>query len=351
MTVLLWPTAIVNGVVTSTEYASGTLIPLTFTSALPVLLMENVLEELSSTLTSPKARLEGSTEIVICGLLTVTTHLAVNPPSEVVISTLAVPAPFATMLLPLSMSTTLVLSEVTVYVLSVASEGDTVTERALLSPISMDKLAGETLTPVTGTVLLFTVTVALEDTPPSLAVTVKEPSGGEVAVTGISLNQSSAELEVGKTLQLKSTITPSNATNKSVQWTSSNSAVASVDINGLVTAKAIGTAQITAKTEDGGKTATVSITVKKASEQNVPVTGVSINMSSLSLKVGESATLTTTIAPANATNKGVTWTTSMSSRREDSDLQCYGDLYPGSRRRGQRDTGNHFTYVSEHDRR
>lgn len=144
-------------------------------------------------------------------------------------------------------------------------------------------------------------------------VTVKEPSGGEVAVTGISLNQTSAELEVGKTLQLKSTITPSNATNKSVQWTSSNSAVASVDINGLVTAKAIGTAQITAKTEDGGKTATVSITVKKASEQNVPVTGVSINMSSLSLKVGESATLTTTIAPANATNKGVTWTTSMSS--------------------------------------
>ncbi|MBR4166926.1 MAG: Ig-like domain-containing protein [Bacteroidales bacterium] len=144
-------------------------------------------------------------------------------------------------------------------------------------------------------------------------VTVKEPSGGEVAVTGISLNQTSAELEVGKTLQLKPTITPSNATNKSVQWTSSNSAVASVDINGLVTAKAIGTAQITAKTEDGGKTATVSITVKKASEQNVPVTGVSINMSSLSLKVGESATLTTTIAPANATNKGVTWTTSMSS--------------------------------------
>ena len=144
-------------------------------------------------------------------------------------------------------------------------------------------------------------------------IIVKEKSGGEVAVTGISLNQSSAELEVGKTLQLKSTITPSNATNKSVQWTSSNSAVASVDINGLVTAKAIGTAQITAKTEDGGKTATVSITVKKASEQNIPVTGVSINMSSLSLKVGESATLTTTIAPANATNKGVTWSTSMSS--------------------------------------
>lgn len=164
-----------------------------------------------------------------------------------------------------------------------------------------------------GTTVYITVKTVDGGKSSTCQVTVKEPSGGEVAVTGISLNQTSEELEVGKTLQLKPTITPSNATNKSVQWTSSNSAVASVDINGLVTAKAIGTAKITAKTEDGGKTATVNITVKKASEQNVPVTGVSINMSSLSLKVGESATLTTTIAPANATNKGVTWTTSMSS--------------------------------------
>ena len=144
-------------------------------------------------------------------------------------------------------------------------------------------------------------------------VYVNESTAGKVAVTGISLGQSSAEIKMGDVLQLNATVAPSNATNKTVTWSSSNNSVATVSSSGLVSAKAEGTAKITAKTEDGGKTATVTITVKKADGGSVSVTGVSLDKSSISLKVGESETLKATVSPANATNKGLTWTSSMSS--------------------------------------
>ena len=86
-----------------------------------------------------------------------------------------------------------------------------------------------------------------------------------VYVSDITLNKTSASLTVGQTLQLTPTISPSNATNKSVTWTSSNSSVASVSGSGMVTAKATGTATITCKANDGsGKQATCTITVTEA---------------------------------------------------------------------------------------
>ena len=81
-------------------------------------------------------------------------------------------------------------------------------------------------------------------------------------VSGVALDKTSAELQVGKTLTLTATVTPDNATDKAVAWTSSNDAVATVDANGVVTAKAEGTATITATS--GGKTATCTVTVKAA---------------------------------------------------------------------------------------
>ena len=84
-----------------------------------------------------------------------------------------------------------------------------------------------------------------------------------VAVTGVSLNASSGELTVNGQTTLTATVEPSNATNKTVTWTSSAPTVASV-VNGVVTALKSGTATITAKTEDGGFTATYSLTVKVA---------------------------------------------------------------------------------------
>ena len=81
-------------------------------------------------------------------------------------------------------------------------------------------------------------------------------------VSGVALDKTSAELQVGKTLTLTATVTPDNATDKAVAWNSSNAAVATVDANGIVTAKAEGTATITATAD--GKTATCTVTVKAA---------------------------------------------------------------------------------------
>ncbi len=82
-----------------------------------------------------------------------------------------------------------------------------------------------------------------------------------VALTGISISPSSDELEVDETSQLTVSFTPNTATNKNVSYSTSNSAVATVDQNGLVTAVAVGTATITATSSDGGFTATSEIEV------------------------------------------------------------------------------------------
>ena len=74
------------------------------------------------------------------------------------------------------------------------------------------------------------------------------------------MDKSNISLEINGTHQLTATITPENATNKNIIWSSSHPDVASV-ANGLVTARKNGTTVITAKTEDGGFTATCSVKV------------------------------------------------------------------------------------------
>ncbi len=82
-----------------------------------------------------------------------------------------------------------------------------------------------------------------------------------VAVTGVTLNKTSATLLIGGTVQLSATVAPSNATNTNVTWVSGNPAIAEVSSTGLVTAKAPGTTTITVKTASGSKTAACTITV------------------------------------------------------------------------------------------
>lgn len=84
----------------------------------------------------------------------------------------------------------------------------------------------------------------------------------DVSVTGVSLDKTVAELEVGGTLTLTAAVEPANATNQNVSWSSSDVKVATVE-NGTVTAVAAGTADITVKTADGGKEAACTITVKE----------------------------------------------------------------------------------------
>ena len=126
-----------------------------------------------------------------------------------------------------------------------------------------------------------------------------------VAITAITLNKSKTTIAVGSTETLSvENVTPYNATDESVTWSSGNTAVATVNATtGEVTAVAAGTATITATAKDGsGVTATCTVTV------TIPVTSVTINNAPTeALFVNSTGTLTATVSPNNATDKTVTW--------------------------------------------
>ncbi len=129
-----------------------------------------------------------------------------------------------------------------------------------------------------------------------------------IPVTGISLDKTSAQLKEGETLLLKATVVPSDATDATVSWSSSNTSVASVSATGTVTAITPGQATITATASD--KKATCAVTVVK---KEIPVTGVSLNKTSLSLSKGASETLVATVSPSDATDKSLFWSSSNTS--------------------------------------
>lgn len=93
-------------------------------------------------------------------------------------------------------------------------------------------------------------------------VTVKQ------GVTGITLNKTSATIGVGNSTQLTANVSPSNATNKSVKWSSSNTGVATVNGNGQVTGVGVGTTTITCRSSDGNATASCTVTVANVSSGN-----------------------------------------------------------------------------------
>jgi beta-fructofuranosidase len=86
-------------------------------------------------------------------------------------------------------------------------------------------------------------------------------STSSIAVSSVSLNKTATTRTIGTQETLVATVLPADATNKSVSWTSSNSSVATVNSSGLVTAVSVGTATITATTQDMGKTASCIVTV------------------------------------------------------------------------------------------
>ena len=117
----------------------------------------------------------------------------------------------------------------------------------------------------------------------------------------VDLNVEKTTIEAGKTLQLKAGVHPSNASVKSVKWSSSDKEIATVNSKGLVTAKKGGTVTITCTTKSAGKKATCKITVKQR------VTGVSLSATAMTLVSGRSKTLTATVSPSSATNKNIKW--------------------------------------------
>lgn len=121
------------------------------------------------------------------------------------------------------------------------------------------------------------------------------------AVKGITISDTSVLIYTGKTKQLSASVTPADADNQAVIWSSSDEDVAFVDSNGLVTAGSTGAATITVTSVDGGYKASCSVTVSKH------VTGIYLSDSAVSLVPGLSHQLTATVIPLNALNKDVMW--------------------------------------------
>ena len=193
----------------------------------------------------------------------------------------------------------------------------------------------------------------------------------QIHVSSVSLNKNSVTLGVNGTETLIATVTPSNALNKSISWSSSNTNIATVNQSGKITAKAAGTAVITVTTADGGYTATCNVTVVgnytlyvngpsgsvvringtvtnsmtaangttlsyevtkdyyntvsgswtlngadktiNVTLSPIAVTGVSLNKSTLALSAGNTSTLIATVTPSNALDTHVKWTSSNTS--------------------------------------
>lgn len=126
-----------------------------------------------------------------------------------------------------------------------------------------------------------------------------------VLVESLQLSSGTAVGKVGETIQLEPTIMPANASNKVLNWTSSNEKVATV-ANGKVTIVGVGSAEITATTTDGTKiSAQCHIT-----GQPISITGISLSTNSLTMNIGDSTLLAATVTPENATTKTLNWTSS-----------------------------------------
>ena len=123
----------------------------------------------------------------------------------------------------------------------------------------------------------------------------------EIAVSGVTLSKSSETLEVGGSTNLTATVSPSNATSKTVTWSSSNQAVATVN-GGTVTAVSPGSVTITATA--GGKSGTCQVTVNK---KVVEVSSVSLDKTEAALETDETLTLTATVSPSDADDPSVSW--------------------------------------------
>lgn len=119
-------------------------------------------------------------------------------------------------------------------------------------------------------------------------------SATSVPVSGVSLSKTSSTLKVGATETLTATVSPSNATNKSVTWSSGNSSVATVS-NGTVTAKGKGSCYITVSTQDGGYTATCYYTVTQEDVNPPGGQSIVLDKTSHTITQGQNLTLTATI--------------------------------------------------------
>jgi uncharacterized protein YjdB len=145
--------------------------------------------------------------------------------------------------------------------------------------------------------------LALNQSPTPGSISSEQVRQGEVKVTGITLDKSSITMDVNQTAAIYATVAPATASNKSIIWTSTDTSVVTVNQNGILTSKAEGVVNVTATTVDGGIIAVCTVFVKK-----IPVTGITLDKTTVTMDVNQTAVLNATVAPALATNKAIAWT-------------------------------------------
>ncbi len=132
----------------------------------------------------------------------------------------------------------------------------------------------------------------------SCTITVKQP------IEKVLMDKYTLTLFVGRKENLTATVSPENASDKSILWISTDEKVATVDANGKVTAVGVGTALITACSQDGsGQSGSCTVTVVQ------PVEKIEMSQYALTMVPGQKETLTATVLPDNAGNKAIIWTT------------------------------------------
>lgn len=190
-------------------------------------------------------------------------------------------------------------------------------EVALVATVNPENATDKTVTWTTSNAEVATVedgkvTAVKEGTATITAKAGEKEATCKVAVTkkvipveSVTLNKTTLSLTKGQSETLTATVSPDNATDKTVTWSSSDATIASVDPNGKVTAMKSGTTTITAKA--GEKSATCAVTI------TTPVESVSLDQTSITLEIGKTATLVATINPSDADEKTIQWTTSSAS--------------------------------------
>lgn len=146
------------------------------------------------------------------------------------------------------------------------------------------------------------ITVTTEDGTYSSIATISVSSSPQ----SISISPDSSIVLVGSSITLTATVLPSNATNKNYTWSSNDTAIATVNTDGIVTGISAGKTTIYATLVDGGLYDSCTVTVIPSSD--IPVTDVFVEPAVINLYVGSTAQLNATVLPTNATNKIIIWT-------------------------------------------
>lgn len=140
-----------------------------------------------------------------------------------------------------------------------------------------------------------------ESTSKTTTSTTKSSTPSKVNVSSVEIDTGNIEILIGESKKLKATVSPSNATDKTITWTSSNKDVVMVDSEGEIIALGVGEATIKVKTSNG-KEDSIKVTVNP-----IKVTEINISEKDVKLKVDETVSLSITVLPENATDKTVAW--------------------------------------------